>query len=177
MAATYSEVKAAASILDYRIDWSAWLGADTISVSAWDVTGATEGTNSNTTTTSTVRVSGGTAGTPATLKNTITTAAGLIEVRSIALEIVSFIVAKEVVKAPGATMAIPAPTWSDLGSDSIATYAWSESSDLTIVSGGSTATVVVSGGTDKVDYALTCSIVTTGGQEDSRVILVQVRER
>lgn len=179
MAATYSEVKVSTAILDYRINWSAWLTAqnnDTISSAAWDVTGATEGTNGNTTTTTTVRVSAGTAGTPATLKCTITTAASRIEVRSIALDIVSSIIAKEIFKAPGATMAVPAPTWSGLN-DTISTYTWSAAAGLTIASGGSTATVVISGGTAGVDYALTCAIVTSNAQEDSRVILVQVRER
>jgi hypothetical protein len=177
MAATYTEVKVAASVLDYRFDWSAWLGSDTIDTAAWAVTSATKDSENATTTTSTVRVSGGTAGTSATLKNTITTAAGLLEVRSIELQIVASIIAREVVKAPGATKAIPAPTWSDLGGDPISTYTWSAASGLTIGSGGSTATVVVSGGTAGVDYALTCAIETAGGQEDSRVILVQVRER
>jgi hypothetical protein len=176
-AATYSEVKVQAAVLDYRLDWSAWLGTDTIASSTWTVTGATKNTENNTTTTSTVRVSAGSAGTPATALCTITTTAGYIEVRSIELQIVSALVAREVLKAPGATMAIPAPTWSDLGSDTISTYTWSAAAGLTIASGGSTATVVVSGGTAGVDYALTITITTTGGQTDARVITVQVRDR
>jgi len=180
MAATYREVKVASAILDYQLNWAAWLTAqsnDTISAVDWVVTGATEGTNSNTTTTATVRISAGTAGTLATAKCTITTAAGLIDVRSIELSIVASLEATQVVKAPGATMAIPAPTWSDLGGDTISTYSWSAAAGLTIASGGSTATVKVSGGTAGVDYALTCAIVSSSGQEDSRVITVQVRDR
>ncbi len=177
MAATYTETKVASAILDYQINWATWLGTDTISTADWVVTGATEGTNGTTTTTATVRVSAGTAGSTATLKCTITTAAGLIEVRSIELAIVASIQATQVLKAPGATMAIPAPTWSDIGGDTISTYTWSAGTGLTIASGGSTATVKVSGGTAGSDYALTCAIVTSGGQEDSRVITVQVRDR
>lgn len=176
MAATYSEVKVQAAILDYRLDWSAWLGGDTISTASWTVTGATKVTENSTTTTATVRISGGTPGVAATAKCTITTAAGLVEVRSIELAIVARLEAKQIAKAPGATMAIPAPTW-DVGSDSISSYAWSVASGLTIASGGSTATVKISGGTVGADYALTCHIVTSGGQEDERVISVQVRDR
>jgi hypothetical protein len=177
MAETHNDVKVQAAVLDFQIDWSAWLGADTIDTAAWVVTGATEGANTTTTTTTTVRVSGGTPGTPATLQCTITTDAGLIEVRSIKVEILASMEAKRILKAPGATMAIPAPTWSDLGGDTIDTYTWSAQAGLTIASGGSTATVIVSGGTAGVDYSLTCAIVTASGQEDARVITVQVRER
>lgn len=177
MAATFSEIKVQASILDWRLDWSTWLGSDTISTSSWTVTGATKDSENTTTTTSTVRVSGGSAGTPATAKCTITTAGGLTEVRSIELAIVASLEARTVQKAPGSTMAVPAPTWSDLGGDSISTYTWSASAGLTIASGGSTATVLISGGTAGVDYTLTCAIITSGAQQDSRTILVQVRDR
>jgi hypothetical protein len=127
MAATYSEVKAQAAILDYQLDWSAWLGTDTVSSATWTVTSATKVSESNSTTTTTVRVSGGTAGTLATAKCTMTTTAGLIEVRSIELSVVASLEARQIQKAPGATMAVPAPTWSDLGGDAISTYTWSVS--------------------------------------------------
>jgi hypothetical protein len=177
MASTYTETKVSTAVLDWRLDWSSWLGSDTISASSWTVTGATKDSENNTTTTSTVRISAGTAGVAATAECTITTTAGLVEVRTIELAIVSSLEARAIQKAPGATMAIPAPTWSDLGSDPISTYTWSASSGLTIASGGSTATVSISGGTAGVDYTLTCAIATSGGQADSRTINVQVRDR
>jgi hypothetical protein len=72
------------AVLDYTIDWSDWLGADTISTSAWTVpTGITEDSDSNTTTTTTVWLSGGTAGTRYSVVNSIVTAAGREEDRTI----------------------------------------------------------------------------------------------
>jgi hypothetical protein len=70
---------------DYGFDWSAWLSsvppADTISSSAWVLpTGITQSTPapSNDTTTTTIWLSGGTAGASYTVVNRITTAAGRI---------------------------------------------------------------------------------------------------
>jgi hypothetical protein len=69
-------------VLDYRINWSRTLEAapassDTISTSSWAVTsGITVDSDSNTTTTATVFLSGGTAGVCYTITNTITTAGG-----------------------------------------------------------------------------------------------------
>jgi hypothetical protein len=61
--------------LDYQIDWSDWLGTDTISSSDWTVpTGITEATHTNTTTTSTIWLSGGTAGNTYECINRIVTA-------------------------------------------------------------------------------------------------------
>jgi len=60
MAQTF--VKAANEVLDYQTNWSDWLGADTISSSTWTAdTGLTVDSDSNTTTTATVWLSGGTA--------------------------------------------------------------------------------------------------------------------
>lgn len=167
--------KIVGATLDYKLDWSAYLGSDTISSVAWSVTGATAGAASNTTTTATQRISGGSAGTPATARCTITTAAGIIDARIINIDIVSSIPAREIIKHPSATIPIPAPTWTDLGSDPISSYSWSASAGLTIASGGSSATVVISGGTAGADYDLTCTITTSAGQIDARVIRVQVR--
>ena len=47
------------SVLDYTVDWSRWLGSDTISTSAWTVDGITKDSDSSTTTTTTIWVSGG----------------------------------------------------------------------------------------------------------------------
>ena len=57
-----SFTKSANGDLDYTEDWSDWLGAsDTISTSAWTVgAGLTGGAESNTTTTATIFLSGGT---------------------------------------------------------------------------------------------------------------------
>ena len=49
------------SVLDYQLDWSSWLGTDTISTSVFTVpTGLTKDSEGNTSTTSTVWLSGGT---------------------------------------------------------------------------------------------------------------------
>lgn len=74
--------------LDYKIDWELWLAGDTISSSQWTVaTGVTKGSETNTTTTATVWISGGTAGSRYTITNRITTAAGRIDERSIILRV------------------------------------------------------------------------------------------
>ena len=62
--------------LDYEIDWSAWLGEDTIAVSTWSATeGVTveEGSKPTDTTTKT-RISGGTLHKAYIVTNHITTA-------------------------------------------------------------------------------------------------------
>lgn len=76
------------AILDYQIDWSAWLGSDTIATSAWTVpAGITKVSDTRTTTTATVWLSGGTVGTSYVLQNRITTAAGRTEDRSITVAV------------------------------------------------------------------------------------------
>jgi hypothetical protein len=72
--------------LDYQIDWSEWLGADTISASVWTVAppagGLTAATPSQTTVTTRVWLSGGTVGQTVRVTNRITTAQGRIDERS-----------------------------------------------------------------------------------------------
>jgi hypothetical protein len=64
-------------VLDYEIDWSARLVTDTISTSTWTVpTGITEESDSNTTKTTTVWLSGGTIGEGYEILNRIVTAGG-----------------------------------------------------------------------------------------------------
>lgn len=66
-------------VLDYLVDWSDQLDTgDTISTSGWTVTpsGPTLSIQSNTTTTATTFLAGGTSGVDYTLENTITTAGG-----------------------------------------------------------------------------------------------------
>lgn len=78
---------------DYTIDWSTFLGADTISTSAWgDVSPVTssplvKSSPSNTTTTTTVWLDDGLAGTTYTVVNHIVTAAGREEDQMLVLTI------------------------------------------------------------------------------------------
>lgn len=74
------------AVLDYQIDWSTWLGTDTISASAWTVaTGLTKDSSTNTTTTATVWLSGGTVDTSYTVTNKIVTAGGRTDERTITI--------------------------------------------------------------------------------------------
>lgn len=65
------------AILDYSIPWLDWLVADTISTSTWVVpTGITKVTDTMTTTTTVIWLSGGTVGTEYAIVNRIVTAGG-----------------------------------------------------------------------------------------------------
>ena len=76
------------SVLDYQINWATWLGSDTISTSTWTVpTGITKVTDSNTTTTATIWLSGGTAGTEYDLTDRIVTAGGRTADRTITVKV------------------------------------------------------------------------------------------
>jgi hypothetical protein len=70
--------------LQYGFDWSSWLDSgDTISTSVWTVpTGITEVSNANDDDSTTITLSGGTAGETYTVANKITTADGYIDERS-----------------------------------------------------------------------------------------------
>jgi hypothetical protein len=84
MNSVYSFIKTSTEVLDYQINWSDWLDGDTISTASWTVSaGLTEGTNSNTTTTSTVWLSGGVDGHSYLATNTIVTASSRTGVRSL----------------------------------------------------------------------------------------------
>jgi len=79
-------LKDADAVLDYSVDWSDWLGTDTISTSTWTVpTGITKNSDSKTDTATTVWLSGGTSGTNYALANKIVTAAGRTEERTITI--------------------------------------------------------------------------------------------
>lgn len=74
-----SRTKDPADIRNYAIDWSAWLtsqNSDTINSSSWSGGGLTIVSSTNTTTTATAKISGGTAGQAYTVSNTIVTATG-----------------------------------------------------------------------------------------------------
>lgn len=75
--------KADDEVLDYAVDWSAWLGVDTITTSIWSVsTGLTVDSESETTTEATVWLSGGTNNKIYLVTNQITTANGRTAERS-----------------------------------------------------------------------------------------------
>jgi hypothetical protein len=85
---TYTATKDPNSTLDYTINWSSWLTTDTISTVAWTVeTDITQTATSNTTTTATIWLSGGEAGTEYTVTCRVTTTAGRIDERSIAIRV------------------------------------------------------------------------------------------
>jgi uncharacterized phiE125 gp8 family phage protein len=85
------ESKRPTEVRYHRHDWSAFLDGDTIATSSWAVadTAVVIDDDTNDDTTATVWVSGGTAGTIATLTNTITTADGLTEIETFLLQIVA----------------------------------------------------------------------------------------
>ena len=73
------EYKAPSKPLDFMQDWSSWLSTgDTIATSTWTVeTGLTVDSETNTTTTATVIISGGVAGTTYKITNSIVSANAL----------------------------------------------------------------------------------------------------
>ena len=76
--------------LDYIINWAIHLGSDTISSSSWAAaTGITIDSDTNTTTTATVWLSGGTLGTYYLITNTIVTAGGRTLEQSIRIRMVA----------------------------------------------------------------------------------------
>lgn len=76
-------------VLDYEVDWSNWLPAgDTILVSEWIApAGITMDSETNTNTTTTIWLSGGTAGQSYALTNRITTAGGRTRDRTITIRV------------------------------------------------------------------------------------------
>ena len=74
--------------LDYSLDWSAWLGGDTIATSSFDVPdGLTLDSETTTATTATAWLSGGALGESYEVKNHITTAGGRAEDRTMRITI------------------------------------------------------------------------------------------
>ena len=76
--------------LDYLIDWALWLGTDTIETSSWassEPTVLVVEASTRTTTTATVWLSGGVDRERYTVTNTITTAAGRTDERTISVRI------------------------------------------------------------------------------------------
>jgi hypothetical protein len=76
------------AVLDYAGNWAAWLKGDTILTSTWDVpSGITKDSDSHTSTATLIWLSGGTVGQTYLLRNRITTAAGRVDDRTIAIKI------------------------------------------------------------------------------------------
>jgi len=79
------------AVLDYVVDWTAWLTTDTITASTWTVgTGITQTTPapSFTTTKATIWLTGGTEGTTYRITNHITTAGGRQNERSFTVQVI-----------------------------------------------------------------------------------------
>jgi hypothetical protein len=77
------------AVVDFAIDWSDWLPTgDTISTSTWDVpAGLTEDSETESTTLTTVWLSGGTAGQDYNITNQIVTAGGRTDDRTITIKV------------------------------------------------------------------------------------------
>ena len=77
------------AVLDYSVDWAAWLGTDTIASSLWVLSaGLTQMSKSHTSTMATVVLSGGVVGNEESATCRITTANGRVDDRTIFLNIV-----------------------------------------------------------------------------------------
>ena len=77
------------AVKDYTLDWSDWLGTDTISSCTWIVpTGIVKDSSGNTSTLTTIWLSGGTAGKRYKVYAKIVTAQGRTEVRGIEIVVV-----------------------------------------------------------------------------------------
>ena len=68
--------------LQYTLDWSEYLGTDTIATAAWSAPGLTIESSSATTTSAMVWLSGGTVGQTYPVRCRITTAGGTIDDRT-----------------------------------------------------------------------------------------------
>jgi hypothetical protein len=82
---SYAIIKDPQARLDYKFDWTDWLGADTIASATFDVeagSGIVKDTQSNDTSSATVWLSGGTVGMSATVTCHIVTAVGRQDDRS-----------------------------------------------------------------------------------------------
>jgi hypothetical protein len=87
MAVTYAEKEIAGSI-SFTLDWATELGTDTISSVAWKVPATlTNETTAQTSTTATIRLSGGRAGRLERIRCHVTGASGQIYARTLYLRI------------------------------------------------------------------------------------------
>lgn len=88
MAISWPSFKDPDEVLDYQIDWSARLEADTITTSTWTVPdGITKNSDGKSNTATTIWLSGGVEGQTVTLINRIVTAGGRTMDQSVKLKI------------------------------------------------------------------------------------------
>lgn len=81
-------LKDPSAVLDYVFDWLAWLAGDTIASSSWSVpTGLTLVRTEVTPSQAIAWISGGVVGTTYAVTNTITTAGGRTDTRTITLAV------------------------------------------------------------------------------------------
>lgn len=165
--------------LDFAIDWSAFLGARTISSATWATisgltqVGASSISSGNTRTN--VRYTSTSVGSVYVPNVTAVLSTGDKALAGIRLQIVTRIVVQDLARAVGAEFTIDALPWTDyIGSDTIASRSWAVGSGLTVLSGGTTATPKIQATAAGVWYA-TEHIITSSGQEDERSIAVAVR--
>jgi hypothetical protein len=84
----FTAIKDPSARLDYDVDWSEWIGTDTIASVVWTVeAGITQYATSATATVATIWLEGGTAGADYTIGCRITTAGGRIDERSILIRV------------------------------------------------------------------------------------------
>lgn len=81
------------AVMDFGVDWSNWLGVDTLSTSAWSITTTATSpalvidSDVSNTTVATVWLSGGKVGTKYALLNRVTTAGGRTNDRTIYVQV------------------------------------------------------------------------------------------
>jgi len=79
--------------LDYTINWAQAIGTDVVSTSTWTITGSdsslTTDANSNTGSTTTIWLLGGSPNGTYTVTNTMTTAGGRIYVQAVNIKVVN----------------------------------------------------------------------------------------
>ena len=86
--AVKSFLKDPAAVLDYQLNWSAWLDGDTISTSTWSAeTGITVDSESETTSAATVWLSSGSPGEDYEVTNQIVTDGGRTDERTITIKV------------------------------------------------------------------------------------------
>ena len=163
------------AIRDYTVDWSASATGDAIASVAWSVpAGLTNVATSNTSTTATIRLSGGTAGQVYVVVCTVTHASGQVNRRRFAVAVVARIVALVASKDSAASLDYTLDASALFAPDSVASYSWSGDS-ATIVGSSTAATVRLSGGTNGTIYP-TCHVISALGQEDERSIELTIQD-
>ena len=185
--------KAPQDIVDFSEAWGNWLiGSDTIVSAAWAAdSGLTILSSSLTPTTTTVFVSGGTAGQIYALRGAIATAAGRIEVRSALVYVLTCNPSsasppskaamqcfRVTPKNPGSVVDVQI-SWSSYlaPGDYIVTSNWLGPGGIGLGSSTYTqnsASVRVSGGISGINYAITNVITTATGQTQVRRVEVEV---